>query len=72
MVIHNKEFNKPSDITDDDDTNVKKLRKVFKAYDDDKIKEWSYSYFEQQRVFLKNFKGVIGTYFWILIIFSVL
>ena len=56
VIIYNKKFNKPSDITDDDDT-MKKLRKVFKAYDDDKIKEWSYSYYEQQKEFLKKFQG---------------
>ena len=56
VIIYNKKFNKPSDITDDDDT-MKKLRKVFKAYDDDKIKELSYSYYEQQKEFLKKFQG---------------
>ena len=32
-----------------------KLRDVFKGYDDDKIEEWTHSYYEQQKEFLKKF-----------------
>ena len=32
-----------------------KLRDVFKGYDDEKIEEWSHSYYEQQKEFLKKF-----------------
>ena len=57
QVLHfDKEFNKPEDIMNDTDT-ADKLRKVFKDYDDDKIEEWTHSYYEQQKEFLKKFKS---------------
>ena len=61
QVLHfNKKFNKPEDIMSDDkgsNNTADKLRDVFKAYDDDKIEEWTHSYYEQQKEFLKKFES---------------
>ena len=61
QVLHyNKKFNKPEDIMNDDkgsNNTADKLRDVFKAYDDDKIEEWTHSYYEQQKEFLKEFQS---------------
>jgi len=60
VLHHNKKFNKPEDIMNDDkgiNNTADKLRKVFKDYDDDKIKEWTHSYYEQQKEFLKKFQS---------------
>ncbi len=58
VLKHNKKFTKPEDIMNDDkgsNNTADKLRDVFKGYDDDKIEEWSHSYYEQQKEFLKKF-----------------
>ena len=60
VLHHNKKFNKPEDIMNDDrgsNNTADKLRDVFKAYDDDKIEEWTHSYYEQQKEFLKEFQS---------------
>ena len=55
QVLHkNKTFNKKEDIMADKDT-LTKLRDVFKGYDDDRIEDWTHSYYEQQKEFLKKF-----------------
>jgi len=57
QVLHNnKTFNKSGDIMADKDT-ATKLRECFKGYDDDRIYDWTHSYYEQQKEFLKKFKG---------------
>ena len=57
QVLHNsKKFNKPGDIMADKDT-AAKLRSVFKGYDDDRIEDWTHSYYEQQKEFLKKFQS---------------
>ena len=58
VLHHSKKFNKPEDIMNDDkgpNNTADKLRDVFKDYDDDKIEEWTHSYYEQQKEFLKKF-----------------
>ena len=58
VLKHNKKFSKPEDIMNDDkgaNNTADKLRDVFKGYDDDKIEEWTHSYYEQQKEFLKKF-----------------
>ena len=61
QVLHfNKKFNKPEDIMNDNkgsNNTADKLRDVFKGYDDDKIEEWTHSYYEQQKEFLKEFES---------------
>ena len=60
VLRHNKKFTKPADIMNDNsgaNNTADKLREVFKGYDDDKIEEWTYSYYEQQREFLTKFQG---------------
>ena len=61
QVLHfGKSFNKSEDIMNDDkgiNNTADKLRDVFKDYDDDKIEEWTHSYYEQQKEFLKKFKS---------------
>ncbi len=61
QVLHfNKKFNKPEDIMNDNkgsNNTADKLRDVFKGYDDDKIEEWTHSYYEQQKEFLKKFES---------------
>ena len=58
VLKHNKKFSKPEDIMNDNkgvNNTADKLRDVFKGYDDDKIEEWTHSYYEQQKEFLKKF-----------------
>ena len=56
VLRKNKTFNKKEDIMADKDT-LTKLRTVFKGYDDDRIEDWTHSYYEQQKEFLKKFKS---------------
>ena len=56
VLRKNKTFNKKEDIMADKDT-LTKLRDVFKGYDDDRIEDWTHSYYEQQKEFLKKFKS---------------
>ena len=57
QVLHNnKTFNKSGDIMADKDT-ATKLRECFKGYDDDRIEDWTHSYYEQQKEFLKKFQS---------------
>ena len=57
QVLHyNKKFSKPADIMADKDTSAK-LRSVFKGYGDDRIEDWTHSYYEQQKEFLKKFQS---------------
>ena len=56
QVLHNnKKFDKKEDILDDSET-AKELKKLFGKKYEGRLKEWTHSYFEQQREFLKNFK----------------
>ena len=61
QVLHfNKKFNKPEDIMNDNkgaNNTADKLRDVFKGYDDDKIEEWTHSYYQQQKEFFKKFQS---------------
>ena len=60
VLKHDKKFSKPEDIMNDDkgpNNTADKLRDVFKGYDDDKIEEWTHSYYEQQKEFLKEFQS---------------
>ena len=60
VLKHDKKFSKPEDIMNDDkgpNNTADKLRDVFKGYDDDKIEEWTHSYYEQQKEFLKEFNS---------------
>ena len=60
VLRHNKKFTKPADIMNDNsgaNNTADKLREVFKGYDDDKIEEWTHSYYEQQKEFLTKFQG---------------
>ena len=52
----NKSFNSASDILNDKKTR-KLLDECFKGYED-KLIDWVHTYYEQQKVFLKKFKGV--------------
>ena len=52
----NKSFNSASDILNDKKTR-KLLDECFKGYED-KLDDWVHTYYEQQKVFLKKFKGV--------------
>ena len=56
VLRKNKTFNKKQDIMADKDT-ATKLRECFKGYDDDRIEDWTHSYYEQQKEFLKKFKS---------------
>ena len=57
QVLHkNKKYTKPADIMKDKDT-ATKLRECFKGYDDDRIEDWTHSYYEQQKEFLKKFQS---------------
>lgn len=57
QVLHkNKNFTKAADIMKDKDT-ATKLRENFKGYDDDRIEDWTHSYYEQQKEFLKKFQS---------------
>ena len=56
VLRNNKTFDKKEDIMADKDT-LTKLRDVFKGYDDDRIEDWTHSYYEQQKEFLKKFKS---------------
>ena len=57
QVLHkNKNFTKAADIMKDKDT-ATKLRECFKGYDDDRIEDWTHSYYEQQKEFLKKFQS---------------
>ena len=52
----NKSFNSASDILNDKKTR-KLLDECFKGYED-KLDDWVHTYYEQQKAFLKKFKGV--------------
>ena len=52
----NKSFNSASDILNDKKTR-KLLDECFKGYED-KLVDWVHTYYEQQKAFLKKFKGV--------------
>lgn len=57
QVIHkNKKFNKKEDILADKDT-ADQLKKLFGIKYEDRLEEWSHSYFEQQKEFLKKFQS---------------
>lgn len=57
QVIHkNKKFNKKEDILADKDT-ADKLKKLFGKKYEDRLEEWTHSYFEQQKEFLKKFQS---------------
>lgn len=57
QVIHkNKKFDKKEDILADKDT-ADKLKKLFGRKYEDRLEEWSHSYFEQQKEFLKKFQS---------------
>lgn len=57
QVIHkNKKFNKKEDILADKDT-ADQLKKLFGIKYEDRLEEWTHSYFEQQKEFLKKFQS---------------
>ena len=57
QVIHkNKRFDKKEDILADKDT-ADKLKKLFGKKYEDRLEEWTHSYFEQQKEFLKKFQS---------------
>lgn len=57
QVIHkNKKFDKKEDILADKDT-ADQLKKLFGKKYADRLEEWSHSYFEQQKEFLKKFQS---------------
>ena len=57
QVIHkNKKFNKKEDILADKDT-ADQLKKLFGKKYEDRLEEWTHSYFEQQKEFLKKFQS---------------
>lgn len=57
QVIHkNKKFDKKEDILADKDT-ADKLKKLFGRKYEDRLEEWTHSYFEQQKEFLKKFQS---------------
>ena len=60
VLKYNKKFHKPADIMNDDkgaNNTADKLREVFKDYDEDKIEEWTNSYYQQQKEFFKEFES---------------
>jgi len=57
QVIHkNKKFDKKEDILADKDT-ADQLKKLFGKKYADRLEEWTHSYFEQQKEFLKKFQS---------------
>jgi hypothetical protein len=57
QVLHkNKKFNKKEDILADKDT-ADQLKKLFGRKYEDRLEEWTHSYFEQQKEFLKKFQS---------------
>ena len=57
QVLHNnKKFDKKEDILDDSET-AKELKKLFGKKYEGRLKEWTHSYFEQQKEFLKKFQS---------------
>tara|TARA_B000000437_G_scaffold40501_1_gene27942 strand:+ start:48 stop:1472 length:1425 start_codon:yes stop_codon:yes gene_type:complete len=57
QVIHkNKKFNKKEDILADKET-ADELKKLFGRKYADRLEEWTHSYFEQQKEFLKKFQS---------------
>ena len=56
VLRKNKRFKKKEDILADADT-AKKLRDVFGSKYEDRLEEWTHSYFEQQREFLDEFSS---------------
>lgn len=57
QVIHkNKKFDKKEDILADKDT-ADQLKKLFGRKYEDRLEEWTHSYFEQQKEFLKKFQS---------------
>lgn len=56
-VLHkNKKFNKKEDILADKET-ADQLKKLFGKKYEDRLEEWTHSYFEQQKEFLKKFQS---------------
>ena len=56
-VLHkNKKFNKKEDILADKET-ADELKKLFGKKYEDRLEEWTHSYFEQQKEFLKKFQS---------------
>jgi len=57
QVIHkNKRFDKKEDILADKET-ADQLKKLFGKKYEDRLEEWTHSYFEQQKEFLKKFQS---------------
>ena len=57
QVIHkNKKFDKKEDILADKET-ADQLKKLFGKKYEDRLEEWTHSYFEQQKEFLKKFQS---------------
>ena len=56
VLKNNKEFNKKEDILADKDT-ADELKKLFGTKYADRLEEWTHSYFEQQKEFLKKFQS---------------
>lgn len=56
VLQKNKKFNKKEDILADKDT-ADKLKKLFGRKYGDRLEEWTHSYFEQQKEFLKKFQN---------------
>ena len=57
QVLHkNKKFDKKEDILADKDT-ADQLKKLFGRKYEDRLEEWTHSYFEQQKEFLKKFQS---------------
>lgn len=57
MVLRkNKDFSKPEDILNDEDTYNTLRNKIFYNYQD-KLDNWIYTYFQQQKQFLKKYKS---------------
>ena len=57
QVLHkNKKFDKKEDILADKDT-ADQLKKLFGKKYEDRLEEWTHSYFEQQKEFLKKFQS---------------
>jgi hypothetical protein len=57
VLKNNKKFETDSDILDDDETR-KGLEKIFGSTYKNRLVEWTHSYFEQQKEFLKEYSGV--------------
>ena len=55
VLIDNKDFAKEEDIMKDD-TTAKKLRQVFKGYEN-RLPDWTHTYYQQQKQFLKIYKN---------------